>query len=598
MTRQHRGKTMPRLRPFAGAAFAVTTTTILSTSSSNVVLATSASSWSSPPTIAVPYPASKVNRGNTLNVILGQIKEREKKHHILRRKIEKEIPEQWFPQVFDHFGGKKHVAEQKNGADGKASEEKKKTWPQRFFENDEHFKAGGPVFLMIGGEGEISADYVGDRFLAAYLGKQFGGAVLALEHRFYGQSQPHGGDLSDLSLLSSQQALADLAGFVTAKKKGKYSKSKFLCLGGSYPGNLAAWFRQKYPDVVDGCFSFSAPIFAKKDFYEYGQMVFKALGSVVGGNTEVSAKLLSGYESILTDLNAGTPAARKSVLQNLNACPFTVLSQADEANVESMLTGVSAGVVQYNNTLPSGRKIEDVAKIVGEAATPEDAAWAIFSKFAEGEAAALTGLKPRGKHVDKGNQQHDDNNKGNKNQSTAIAVTPIEVDCIDYSQREEYSSLVPDAAAAARSWVYQTCNEFGYFQTSRVSLEKKSLYTPGVSDPSLWDGICENVFGISNVEARVANTRTYYDIDESEVSKTIFINGELDPWSTLSRGPSPISHIVPHGSHCVGLYGNPEDPLVMPAAKELQRELIKVAGKWLAEQADGTSLAAGDELYS
>eukprot|EP00392_Amoebophrya_sp_AT5.2_P004827 g4836.t1 len=550
---------------------------------------------------------------------------------------------------------------------------------------------------MIGGEGEISGDYVGDRFLADYLARTYSGSVLALEHRFYGQSQPNNGSLTDLSLLSSQQALADLAHFVQSIKKGKgaaaavnktageveqqqelllttatkptrtttgagrlslsssssvkeissaasspaysYADSKFICLGGSYPGNLAAWFRQKYPDVVHGCLSFSAPVYAKKDFYEYGQMVYHAL-----------------------ELNAGTPDAEKQILHRLKACPFSVLSGGDEANVESILTGVSAGIVQYNNTLPEGRKIADVQKRVEEASTPEEAAFSTVEASSEtgkvdGQERDGSGLRekddakaPSTIHLKK----VDDVDTLTNSTKTTIATArkqkkfhDVSVhdhheqmerrtngeekdrpDCVDYSTRQEYADLVPDTAAAARSWVYQTCNEFGYFQTSRVSLVdkvdrrsttflKKSLYTAHVSDASLWDGICRSVFGIYDTETRIARTRAYYDVAEIP-SRTVFVNGELDPWSTLSRPPNAdgTSYLVPHGSHCVGLYGNPEDAgAVMPAARELQRTLVKTVGEWLQiegenhdtllgrnvleeQESDDQQVAADAEVYS
>ena len=34
-----------------------------------------------------------------------------------------------------------------------------------------------------------------------------------------------------------------------------------LTVGGSYAGELAAWMRMKYPEVVDGALSSSAPLF-------------------------------------------------------------------------------------------------------------------------------------------------------------------------------------------------------------------------------------------------------------------------------------------------------------------------------------------------
>lgn len=43
--------------------------------------------------------------------------------------------------------------------------------------------------------------------------------------------------------------------------------SKVITIGGSYPGNLAAWFRLKYPSVTTGSIASSAPVTAKTNFY-------------------------------------------------------------------------------------------------------------------------------------------------------------------------------------------------------------------------------------------------------------------------------------------------------------------------------------------
>lgn len=97
--------------------------------------------------------------------------------------------------------------------------------------------------------------------------------------------------------------------------------AKVLCIGGSYPGNLAAWFREVYPDLTVGCFSHSAPVFAKMDYFEYGQVVYRAIGQ------SPSAKLLNGYRSIFSELSMGTLNMKKKILEKLRACPFSVLSK-------------------------------------------------------------------------------------------------------------------------------------------------------------------------------------------------------------------------------------------------------------------------------
>jgi pimeloyl-ACP methyl ester carboxylesterase len=71
----------------------------------------------------------------------------------------------------------------------------------------------------------------------------------------------------NLKYLSSEQALADLAYFIEAKKKElKLSNNKWIVFGGSYPGSLAAWFRLKYPHLAHGAVASSAPLFAKINF--------------------------------------------------------------------------------------------------------------------------------------------------------------------------------------------------------------------------------------------------------------------------------------------------------------------------------------------
>ena len=48
-----------------------------------------------------------------------------------------------------------------------------------------------------------------------------------------------------------------------------YTIYYILSTGGSYPGNLAAWFRLKYPSVTHASIASSAPLHAQTNFPEY-----------------------------------------------------------------------------------------------------------------------------------------------------------------------------------------------------------------------------------------------------------------------------------------------------------------------------------------
>ena len=64
-------------------------------------------------------------------------------------------------------------------------------WNQRFIVNDTAYGGQGyPIFLMIGGEGPISAADLDASNFMAYLATEHKALQVTLEHRFYGKSIP------------------------------------------------------------------------------------------------------------------------------------------------------------------------------------------------------------------------------------------------------------------------------------------------------------------------------------------------------------------------------------------------------------------------
>uniref|UniRef100_A0AC34G293 Serine protease K12H4.7 n=1 Tax=Panagrolaimus sp. ES5 TaxID=591445 RepID=A0AC34G293_9BILA len=155
-----------------------------------------------------------------------------------------------------------------------------KTYKQRYWYSTQWYKPGGPQFLMVGGETEMSSGWVdsgGSQF--GMLAKEVGAAVFTLEHRFYGESQPTG-DLTfqSLKFLTSEQALADIKAFIISMNaQFKFNHTRWITFGGSYPGALSAWARQMYPNLIYAAVASSAPVQAVVDNSEYLEVVFNAL---------------------------------------------------------------------------------------------------------------------------------------------------------------------------------------------------------------------------------------------------------------------------------------------------------------------------------
>ncbi|ETV65669.1 hypothetical protein H257_17664 [Aphanomyces astaci] len=184
-------------------------------------------------------------------------------------------------------------------------------WRQRYYVNDEYWGGPGyPVFFMIGGEAPIQpTDVSHEMFFINTLVIQHKALLLSLEHRYYGQSYPTPDmtveNLAHLTIIA--QALKDLA---------RFHGHVWIAFGGSYPGNLAVWFKEEYPQLVAGSIASSAPVLLMADYKEYMQVVSNDFTRVGGAACGMSIRhALQALDDAIVEALATVPSkdAKKSL---------------------------------------------------------------------------------------------------------------------------------------------------------------------------------------------------------------------------------------------------------------------------------------------
>lgn len=426
-------------------------------------------------------------------------------------------PAQWFKQKLDH-----------------SSPSDLRTWKQRYFVNDSFydFNNQGPVFLMIGGEGPADARWMVKGAWIDYA-KKFKALCINLEHRYYGESHPTE-DISvkNLQYLSSYQALADLANFINAMND-KYklrSNVRWIAFGGSYPGSLAAWLRLKYPHLVYAAVSSSGPLLAKVNFMEYYEVVVDALREKTGGEDCVDV-LKMAHKQITTLMQTNPSIVEKE----FRVCkPFANASTNDIRNFYNSIADDFADLVQYNedNRISADVKYRNLTintvcnMFLSPGAQPAYKKLAAFNSII----------------LDKTNQT-----------------------CLDYS----YDNMIKElrdmtwGSEGARQWMYQTCTEFGFYQTSSGEIEVfGNNFTL-----DFFIQQCEDIFGkkynADFVDAAAAWTNSNYGALDIAVSRVLFVHGSVDPWHALGitktqDNDAPAIYIK-GTAHCANMYPRSEN---------------------------------------
>lgn len=418
---------------------------------------------------------------------------------------------------------------------------------QRYFFNSTFHKKRGPVFFMLGQEGPSSPSDV-DHGLANYLAQEFGALVVELEHRYYGKGESM--PVSDLSTknlqwLSAEQALEDFVYFRRSLPDLQpdlelHEGDDWIVFGCSYAGAMSSWLRMKYPHLFLSAIGGSGPVHAKVNFPEYDETVSYSLGlDSEECHLNSQAAMAQAGDMTLSQQNWAT------LEKTFNTCTPIV----NPLDFIDTIYNPLAFSVQYNEAHLNYPRNTLCEIMTNKSQTPLD-------NLAQANSDPRLGNPPGCLQIE---LYH--GSDGLLNTSTSVEM---------------------------RKWMWQTCTEFGYYQTAADS--PNNTMSPLLNVTYFLD-MCAKTFGDEFTSHRIREdidaTNDRYGARDPSVTNVLYPNGFEDPWSTLGvkrmLQPSDMPVLYRGAGHCAPYY----DPMdtETPSVKE-SRDIIVTWLKYLFNEAE------------
>ena len=379
-------------------------------------------------------------------------------------------------------------------------------WKQRFMAKLNNYQEGGPVFLLIGGQG-----IAGFKDSFEELATRHGAAMISIEHRYFGWNDTFSGqNVTNLEWLTISQTLRDVLSLIMKLKRSWNLNGPWIAFGCSYAGTLTAWLKKSYPNSVAGAVSSSAPIHAKPDFYEYNDFVLKSLSNCT---QDCSPALEKNLNALVSMAENQTEWGKITTIFDLSE-PF---DGSEEMNITYMLFDIMYKFGMYFQSLQH----------TADTFSP-DLKVACAELIRLGEQALGLTFKPVTYHF-----------------SYKTFITEIS------SRSCEKTPSV--------CWLYLACNELGWFQTFNTNSTLRRYL--GVDH---FSKLCIDLFGQKYTptyleEAAKETNKKYGGLGiflTHEVDDLLMFQGSTDPWKQLGHCPGNApnanfaSIVIEGGSHC------------------------------------------------
>ncbi|KAG8898767.1 hypothetical protein FRB99_007177 [Tulasnella sp. 403] len=425
------------------------------------------------------------------------------------------------------------------------------TFKQRYFFNDTLWKGqGSPIVIL--NPGEQSADGFDLELtslgsLQRALMESIGAAGVVIEHRYWGLSSPFQNLTTDnMKYLFLNQAIEDTKYFAEnvqlpwSRNNAPTVASShpadvpWVHMGCSYPGLLAAYTQEKYPDTFAASWASSAPVEAQGDFWQYYEPIEEGMPKNCSSDAALVVKTVD--QTLLNGTAEAKAELKKSFgLESLRDDDFGYAISAPIGDWQEMLAG------SYN---ASG---EDLFFRWCDA----------MEKFPNG----TVNTSPEGvglPHASEGYASFFKKHYPEKDcpgQGGACYTT------YDYTS-DMYTNWTVDNAGD-RQWMWMTCNEFGWWQDGDPGNYSSIVSSLVTADWALRQ--CNYMFPNANgtpgnYNPNVAGTNAIYNGWNLTAQRLFVVNGQYDPWRSASLSSiwapqmpaSPLQpiEVVAGGHHC------------------------------------------------
>ncbi|XP_063981029.1 lysosomal Pro-X carboxypeptidase-like [Diachasmimorpha longicaudata] len=415
-----------------------------------------------------------------------------------------------------------------------------KTFEIRYLVNDtwQHGK-NSPIFLYTGNELYIE-DAVGSAAFIYDIAPTFGALIVFAEHRYYGESLPFGNESfsnpENWGYLTSQQALADYVDLIEFLRSNSSMKhSPVITFGGSYGGMLSAWIRMKYPHVIQGAISSSAPVFqfhGIRDCEPYFQVVTSTFEAIDSECPKLIRETWGAIDNITS-----TDEGRKWLSAQWKLCtPIT--NKIHIAQLKRWLQ----------------RRYTSLAITNDRQSTPS------YSEKQINE--ICTHLKNATEDSDIG----------------ILSALGLAVKTFKYFNDECINTA--DEPIVDQQWTYQVCTEL---VINLCTDGVRDMFNPEPFNFEEFSEDCQKKFGVTPQPGLAC--KIYGCSDFNAASNIVFSNGLLDPWHVggvlRNVSDSVIAVIIPEAAHQFDLAGShPQDPKSVIEARNIHKTFIS---KWIEE---------------